>query len=190
MVGPSQHQNIDIPVQMRIFTPIGYAATYNFYEFNSEEPSSHDKFSLAGCYGNFTSTSFIIGFPGVWNKDLLKYQDQFISSITDRISYVAHVSHLRIQNSRFYVGTNSLFFVATLLEVPNPLGSAQSQGLNMKLADAWNSLINDVATGHFQIKVSINGQDQTFKAASLDEDVTLTEKMHFLQTALSASAHS
>lgn len=52
-------------------------------------------------------------------------------------------------------------------------GTAQSQNFDLKLVDAWKNLKNDVIIGNFQVKVTINGQAQTFKAATIDDNVLI-----------------
>lgn len=50
------------------------------------------------------------------------YQGQIISLISDRIENVAHVSHIRIQKPTFTFDPTNIYFVATMIDVPDPIG--------------------------------------------------------------------
>ncbi|XP_045160293.2 uncharacterized protein LOC123525366 [Mercenaria mercenaria] len=121
-LGAKSKTNSNIPVQLRISTPdwVGYQATYNVYNFDSEDPS-YNRFQVSGCYDDFSKKAFIMEFPGTWDNSLLQYQNQFIRQITNRITSVSHVSHIRVQNPQFRVESNEFYFVATLLELPPPI---------------------------------------------------------------------
>jgi hypothetical protein len=67
--------------------------------------------------------SIFVMFSGSWDNSLLQYQNQFITQITNRLATVGHVSHIRVQNAQFRVESDQFYFVATLLDLPPPIGN-------------------------------------------------------------------
>ncbi|XP_053393879.1 uncharacterized protein LOC123523643 isoform X2 [Mercenaria mercenaria] len=171
-LGAKSKANTDTPVQLKITTPnwVGYQAMYNIYSFDSED-QSYNRFSIAQCFNDSSKKTCKIEFPGQSNDSLVGYQTRFIRQITNRISSIANISHIRIQNGQFHADLDRFHFVATLLELPPPIGTRQTASLDLPLADAWKSLRKDVQSGNFNITVVINGKPTAFKAASIDDYV-------------------
>ncbi|KAL4237127.1 hypothetical protein ACF0H5_005508 [Mactra antiquata] len=138
-IGLVKGQATDIPVQLRITTPdwVGYQATYNIYNFDSEVPSNQ-RFTVDNCFDSFSKKSFIIEFPGTWDNSLVGYTNSFISAIGKRIQTVGHVSPIRIQKPTFRVLSSQLYYVATLLEVPPPIANFR------KITGKFRQFTNDL----------------------------------------------
>ncbi|XP_045160291.2 uncharacterized protein LOC123525365 isoform X4 [Mercenaria mercenaria] len=162
----------DVPIQLRISTPdwVGYTALYNIYDFTPGAPSA-DKFSIASCYAETSKTAFRIAFPGNWDISLMQYHNLLISKITDEIVKVGHVSPIRVQDRQLVIDSDVFYFIATLLDMPPPLGTTQSQVLNMSSPDVMRALKNIVITGNFRLNVNVSGQVTTVTADSIDDNI-------------------
>ncbi|XP_052774803.1 uncharacterized protein LOC128213258 [Mya arenaria] len=112
----------DVPIQLAITTPdsVGYSVTYNLYDWTTEDPS-FNRFDVTSCYTVDQKKSFIIEWPGTWDQSIAQYQNQFVRQVTQTITRMSHVNAIRIQKPTFNFDTSNIYFVATLLDVPQPL---------------------------------------------------------------------
>ncbi|XP_052257637.1 uncharacterized protein LOC127862517 [Dreissena polymorpha] len=160
--------NLTTPVQLVITTPdiVGYRETYNIYNWVPEDPT-YNRFDVTICYDDNSQKSFTMEWPGSGGSSIALFQNQFVRAVTQTISRLTHVQPIRVQTPTFNFDSAKIYFVATLVDAPSPLGTVDYQSSNIPLDKVWTTLKNSVLIGDFQFSLPINGQHVQFTAGSI-----------------------